>query len=119
MGSVQNVLQSGTELKYSDYQNYELAKAYNQLYSMTETANNQAEINKKEKRVYNLSLNDLYQNFFTVITNVLNDVVSWLSKGDKNINDLIEIFIKEDRLMYMGMLLVLISFLMHFGLTSE
>ena len=66
MASVQNVMKSGTSLLDSDFEKYNLAKDYNKLYDYTVRGNEKEIKDKYAKRVYNLSLKEIYNNFFQI-----------------------------------------------------
>lgn len=73
----------------------------------TDTSNEESQ-KKQEKDIFiNLSLVQLFQKMSSTIINIINEILD--IKSDTTINDIIYIFIKEDRLIYIGMLCIIIT----------
>jgi len=109
-----NVLKKDYTLNYTDYEKLKIAEQYNRLYSnIYETNKSNIEINEN-KKIYNLSLNDLVNKSGGVYINLLNDLSIFFSKNnsDKSINKLGLIITKEDNLLYIGVLVLFLSFLL-------
>jgi hypothetical protein len=109
-----NVLKKDYTLNYTDYEKLKIAEQYNRLYSnVYETNKTNVEINEN-KKIYNLSLNDLVNKSGGVYINLLNDLSIFFSKSnnDKSINKLGLIITKEDNLLYIGVLVLFLSFLL-------
>ena len=109
-----NVLKKDYTLNYTDYEKLKIAEQYNRLYSnVYETNKSNVEINEN-KKIYNLSLNDLVNKSGGVYINLLNDLSIFFSKSnnDKSINKLGLIITKEDNLLYIGVLVLFLSFLL-------
>jgi hypothetical protein len=69
-----NVLKKDYTLNYTDYEKLKIAEQYNRLYSnVYETNKTNVEINEN-KKIYNLSLNDLVNKSGGVYINLLNDL---------------------------------------------
>lgn len=95
---------------YSDYQKLKLAEQYNELY--TKQYNIEKENYKivEDKKIFNLSLYDLFKNSSVVLSNLLNDIVVFINQKDKTLNGFFLIFTKKERLIYVGLLVVFIAF---------
>lgn len=109
-----NVLKKPYTLNYTDYEKLKIAEQYNRLYSnVYDTNKSNIEINEN-KKIYNLSLNDLVNKSGVVYINLLNDLSIFFSKNnnDKSINKLGLIITKEDNLLYIGVLVLFLSFLL-------
>jgi hypothetical protein len=109
-----NVLKKDYTLNYTDYEKLKIAEQYNRLYSnVYETNKSNVDINEN-KKIYNLSLNDLLNKSGGVYINLLNDLSIFFSKNssDKSINKLGLIITKEDNLLYIGVLVLFLSFLL-------
>ena len=109
-----NILKSDSSLSFNDYEKLKIAEQYNRLYSnVYETNKSNIEINEN-KKIYNLSLNDLVNKSGGVYINLLNDLSIFFSKNnnDKSINKLGLIITKEDNLLYIGVLVLFLSFLL-------
>jgi hypothetical protein len=106
-----DVLKKDFTLQYSDYQKLKIAEQYNKLYSNIYNQNNiNKEINENTK-IYNLSINDLIKNAGPVYIKLLNDLSIYFSKdNNKNINKLGNILTKDHNLLYIGILILIISF---------
>lgn len=109
-----NVLKKNYTLEYTDYEKLKINEQYNRLYSNIYNKNkSNIEINEN-KKIYNLSLNDLINKSGSVYINLLNDLAIYFSKDNKNknINQLGLIITKDDNLLYIGVLILLLSFLL-------
>lgn len=104
------VLKNQFNFNYSDYQKLKLAEQYNELYSKQFTANMENEKIVENKKIFNLSLNDLFKNTSVTLSDLLNDLVIYYNQDNKTLNELILIFTKKQRLIYLGLLIVLLSF---------
>jgi hypothetical protein len=109
-----NILKKDFTLNYSDYQKLKISEQYNKLYSNIYDKN-QVNIEQNEnKKIYNLSFNDLINKSGIVYINLLNDLALYFSinNKDKNINKLGQILVKDDNLIYIGLLILVLSFLL-------
>lgn len=104
------VLKNQFNFNYSDYQKLKLAEQYNELYSKQFTANMENEKIVENKKIFNLSLNDLFKNTSVTLSDLLNDLVIYYNQDHKTLNEFILIFTKEQRLIYLGLLIVLFAF---------
>ena len=70
-------------------------------------------IENENKKIYNLSLAILIKNASTVYINLLNDLSIYFNKeNDKSFNKLGYILTKDDNILYIGILFLIISFLL-------
>lgn len=109
-----NVLKKDYTLNYTDYEKLKIAEQYNRLYSnVYDTNKSNIEINEN-KKIYNLSLNELIKMSGTVYINLLNDISIFFSKDNtnKSINKLGLIITKDDNLLYIGVMVLFLSFLL-------
>lgn len=111
-----NVLESDTTFNLSDYSKLKLAESYKKLYENSILENQRREENKEKERVYNLSFKDLSVNFFTIYTNILNELTSLAHDKSKNkdFQNYFEIFTKGNRLVYIGIGFILLSMIIFF-----
>jgi len=105
-----HVLKNNFNFNYSDYQKLKLAEQYNELYSKQFTTNMENEKIVENKKIFNLSLNDLFKNTSVTLSDLLNDLVIYYNQEHKTLNEFILIFTKQQRLIYLGLLIVLFSF---------
>tara|TARA_B100000780_G_scaffold274825_1_gene240434 strand:+ start:7735 stop:8178 length:444 start_codon:yes stop_codon:yes gene_type:complete len=67
--------------------------------------------NKKLKRVYNLSVVDIAKKIAKTFLDILDDLTSFATMKNKKYSDVITIFIKNERLVYIGISLILVAFI--------
>ena len=108
------ILKNRDMLTLSDYDKLMLTKQYDKLYKMSEKATAEAEKHKYESRIYNLSLNQIAHIMAQTMIEILNDLVSYINQEDKTFQQFIMIFIRDDRLIYVGIFIILIAFLLYF-----
>ena len=112
--------------------NYMYDNVYNELNAVKETRTRDIvnklldEVNNKlnyiqgtkeeKKQFYNLSLKEIISNLNKTIINVLNDITdySYSEKKEKSSIEFTKIFTKKDRLIYMGIFSIIISFILLF-----
>ena len=56
-----------------------------------------------------MSLNNLFKNLSKVSISLVEDLSIYINQKDKNINNFFIIFTKDDRLIYVGILFLLLS----------
>lgn len=91
----------------NDYEIKALEDQQRKLTYFTDTTNSERQI-KQEKEIFvNLSLVDLFSKLSTTIIAIINELLG-ITK-DTQFNDILYIFVKEDRLIYIGLLLMIIA----------
>jgi hypothetical protein len=108
--SEKNVLKNEFNFNYSDYQKLKLAEQYNELYSKQFTVNMENEKIVENKKIFNLSLKNLFKNTSITLSDLLNDLVVYYNQEHKTLNEFILIFTKQQRLIYLGLLCILLAF---------
>ena len=108
-----DVLKKQYTLNYTDYEKLKINEQYNKLYSnIYDTNKKNIEINEN-KKIYNLSLYDLVQNAGEKYSILLNDLsIYFNTDNNKSFNKLGFIITKDDNLLYIGLLVLVISFLL-------
>ena len=87
-------------------------KAINELIPLKKENNN--------KMVYEYTINELYQNTMQYLIDVINDIADFISIDHKNDtnkefrNKLFNIFLNENRKLYTGIILIIISLIIYF-----
>ena len=104
------VLKNNFNFNYSDYQKLKIAEQYNELYTKQFTENTENEKIVENKKIYNLSLNDLFKNTSVTFSSLLNDLVIYYNQDHKTLNEFILIFTKQQRLIYLGIIIILFAF---------
>lgn len=106
-----NILKSDYTINYNDYEKLKINEQFNKLYSNTYNKNIENIENKENKKIYNLSLLELYKKSGDVYLNLINDLSIYFDKNNsKTINQLGLILTKEDNLLYIGLLFLVLSF---------
>jgi hypothetical protein len=109
-----NVLKKDYTLNYTDYEKLKIGEQYNKLYSNIYEKNKENIEIYENKKIYNLSINELVKRSGLVYINLINDLSIFFSinNKDKSINKLGIIITKDDNLLYIGVLILLLSFLL-------
>lgn len=108
------VLKDNYTLNNQDYNKLKQAQQYNKLYSQQYSENERLKTLKENKNIYNLSIHILLKNLSQVLMDIINEVSVYISKKNKNINELMTIFVKKERLMYVGIFLICLSLALWF-----
>ena len=107
-----NILKNSTTLNLNDFERIQLEKQYNRLYENSIITNNNQIEKKLQERIYNLSLKTIANNTAITFMNILNEFTVYLNERDKTWNNFTYIFVKNDRLLYIGVMLILLSFVL-------
>ncbi len=106
------ILKDKYTLAYSDYEKLKISEQYNKHFIQSDRENKRREREKRDKRIYNLSMKELVENGSMTYSNVINDLVVFFTQPDnqKDWNQFAYIFVRDDNMLYLGLLLVLIAF---------
>jgi len=109
-----NILKKNFTLNTTDYEKLKIAEQYNKLYSNIYNKNNENILIEENKKIYNLSIIELLNKSGIVYIGLLNDLSIYFSNQEKNktLNKLGLILTKDDNLLYIGLLILFISFLL-------
>lgn len=107
--SRKNILKDEFTLEKSDYEKLKNLQQENELKSLQYKENEKAKVIKENKNIYNMSIYSLFKRLSKVSMEIMEDVTIYISQKDQNINNFFIIFTKEDRLIYVGILLLLLS----------
>ena len=107
-----NVLKDKFTLNYNDYEKLKISEQYNKLYSNTYKKNESDILLNENKKIYNLSINELINQAGPIYISLINDLSIFFSKdeNDKSFNKLGLILTKENNLLYIGVLILVLSF---------
>ena len=61
------------------------------------------------QRFYNLSLKEILNNLSLTLIKIINETSIYMEKSDRTTKELIDIFTKDDRMIYVGILLIILS----------
>ena len=112
----ENILENAETYTLSDFQKFKLAESYKKLYSNTILENQKRIDEKYNKRIYNLSIKKLFENFFTIWTYIINEMTELIydPNNNRDINNYIIILTKDNRILYVGIMFILLSLIMYF-----
>ena len=80
-----------------------------------ESEENEREKNMKEgKRIYNLSLKEIFNNLLNYMVEMINEITKFIETPEKDYNNLLTILTREDRLIYLGLVIIIISMVLYF-----
>ena len=100
-----NILKSDTILTQDQYNKERINREYNELYMKSREAT-QEEIKKKEsERIYNLSIKEIIKRASQTYIDIINEII--------------KIFTLKDRLIYVGILIVVLSLFLGFIFISD
>lgn len=103
----------------SDIDKYIEKQIENKLNSLLETLPDTVPKDFHIKPIYNLTIKELYKNTLQSLIDIINDIIDAYNKKDYiNTNNyifiLINIFTKDNRKIYVGIMIVILSFIMYF-----
>lgn len=109
-----NVLKYYNMISASDFDKYLISKQQETLKqkSLKETEQNVKD--KESEKFYNLSIKNVGENTSKVLIDVMNDLVKFVNDEHKTFGKLFNIFTKNDRMIYVGIVIVLLSIMFYF-----
>lgn len=112
-----NYLKFKDTLTLKDYQDYVLAKSYEKLYNRSIKANEEQKQIYENNKFYNLSLKQIAINFYDKMITILNEITLFFNEGNnrnQTAGNFINIFLKDDRMIYVGIFFVFLSIILFF-----
>ena len=109
LGNRTTILKDQFTLEKSDFENLKNAEQENQLNTLKYQENEKARTIKEDKRIYNMSPKVFLQNLSKVSIDIVEDITSFINQPNRNINNFFIIFVKNERLIYVGTLLLILS----------
>ena len=109
-----NILKNESSISLNDYEKYKLSEQYNTLFSNSKLENEKNIEEKINNRFYNLSLKQILQNLSKTLIKIINELSIFFEKKNKDYQELIIIFTKEDRMIYVGILFIILSLSIYF-----
>jgi hypothetical protein len=109
-----NILKDEFTLDKSDYEKLQNIKQENELKSLQYQENEKKKIIKENKNIYNMSLYTLFNRLSKVSVEILDEITIYSTQKEKNLNNFFIILTKEDRLIYVGIILILLSLALWF-----
>ena len=105
-----NVLKQDYTIDYSNYEKLKIAEQYNKLYSNTYEVNKNKYTLEANNKIFNIDTKNFLKKTSQVYINIINDISLYLASDDKSLNKLGVIFTKNDNLIYIGILFIILSF---------
>ena len=97
-----------------DFNKLKNAQQMNKLYSQEYKENEKLKLLKENKNIYNLSIHELVNNFSLILMEMTNDISTFINSKNKTVNSFMIIFVKKERLMYVGIFLLSLSLALWF-----
>ena len=104
-----NILKDKFTLEKSDFEKLKQAQQNNELNMLSYQENEKEKVLKENKNIYNMSINSLFSKLSIVSMELLEDLTIFINQKNKNINNFFIIFTKDDRLIYVGILFILLA----------
>lgn len=99
----------------SNYQKMKLQEQYNRLYHRGKDVNEREVENKEGQRFYNLSLKQIMINLVDRLVKILNAFVDFINdKEEKSLSRAVAIITEGDRLIYLGIFVIIIAMMLFF-----
>ena len=112
----QNILNKDNVFSYTDYNNMILSKENNNLNELNNLTNNDLLKNANNKRFFNLSLKEIIDKTILTVVSIFIDLLKLMKPEESikrenmnyidNIGVFLNIFIKNDRMVYVGVFLI-------------
>ena len=107
------------DIKDMDIEKYIEKQIELKLNNLLETLPKSMPVDMKIKPIYNLTINELYKNTLQTLIDIINDIIEVYSKKNYiNTNNyiyiLFNIFTKDNRKIYVGILIIIMSFIIYF-----
>ena len=108
-----------TKKSNSDIEKYIEEQIEMKLNSLLETLPDKLPKELAIKPIYNLTIKEIYKNTLQSLIDIITDIVDVYSRKDYVNNNnyiyiLLNIFMKDDRKIYVGIMLVVLSFIVYF-----
>ena len=114
-----NVLNNNFLIDRTDYEKEKINQQYNSLYFNSFNDTLKLEKQKNNKIIYNLSLSEITSNLSKVLFEILNELSLLHKNNNSNFRNYIEVFIKDDRMIYTGILFILLALAIFFIFVSS
>jgi len=114
-----NVLNNDFLIDKTDYEKEKINQQYNTLYFNSFKDTLDLEKEKASTVIYNLSIKDIAQNLSKVLFKIINELTILHYNTNSNVREYIEVFIKDDRLIYTGILFILLGLALFFIFNSS
>jgi hypothetical protein len=114
-----SILKDDFLITKNDYEKEMINRQYNQLYFNSMNDSNKLQKESESKIIYNLSLKEIFQNMSNNLIKIINELSILIKNQDKNYNKYIEILIKDDRMIYIGIIFIILGLMIFFIFISS
>lgn len=108
--TVNNIIKYDNLMSLSEFDKMLIAKQYEKLYGKTRNANIIEQERFENNRFTNLSLNEIFYKFTQTMMELIHEIPQAYERNTLNIN----MFTKNDRLIYIGILFFFIAVVLYF-----
>ena len=109
-----SILKDDFLLTRTDYEKEMINRQYNKLYFNSLNDTNKLAKEKESQIIYNLSLKQIFQNTSDTLIKMMNEYAILMKNGDKNYNKYVEVLIKDDRMVYVGIIFIVLAMMIFF-----
>lgn len=112
--NVHNILKFNNLMSLREFDKMLIAKQYEKLYGKSREANIIQQEEYDNSRFMNLSLNEIVYKFTTVMAELINELPIVLNNVYEGDEFNLDIFTKDDRLIYIGIFFILLGLFLYF-----
>lgn len=109
-----NVLKFNNLITQKDYENILLTQQTNKLYRINKKINEEKLKKYNSNKIYNLSIKNILNNLTLSFIDIINDYSNYFKNNNKTINGFFSILIYNDRLIYIGIFIIILSLILYF-----
>lgn len=109
-----NVLKFNNLITQKDYENILLTQQTNKLYRINKKINEEKLKKYNSNKIYNLSIKNILNNLTLSFFDIINDYSNYFKNNNKTINGFFSILIYNDRLIYIGIFIIILSLILYF-----
>ena len=114
-----SILKDDFLLTRTDYEKEMINRQYNKLYFNSLNDSNKLKEAKESQIIYNLSLKQIFQNTSDTLIKIMNEYAMLIKDGDENYNKYVEVLIKDDRMIYVGIIFIVLAMMIFFIFVSS
>ena len=114
-----SILKDDFLLTRTDYEKEMINRQYNKLYFNSLNDTNKLAKEKENQIIYNLSLKQIFQNTSDTLIKIMNEYAMLIKDSDKNYNKYVEVLVKDDRMIYVGIIFIVLAMMIFFIFVSS
>ena len=113
-GHTTSILKDDFTINKTEFEKDMINQQYDKLSFNSFNTSLDLEREKENKRIYNLSLLDIAKNTSKTVMEIMNDMSVLIKNNDRNYNNYVEVVIKGDRMIYVGVMLIVLALAIFF-----